>query len=480
MSNRDFKKYSINPLTRDGYIPNYELSILSTALAQPEHIKEMRGLLDPSLIDEPAIRNVVQLLWQLDEEGRKPSIEAVLARMNGEEEIEPDLTVREWLTAVLKFSFNALFVPWSDAIETLIDSRIRGQLGTIGQTLAAQSQGSQGTREIAQETISAIDDVLTIGLRVKRSVYTGEDAAGMALTRMRSTERDWPTTGFTDLDKQLGGGWPRGQLSVVAARPGVGKSAFVTSTILRGAKKANQTALFFSLEMNGEQLGSRLLCDLAYQQSAPITYDDMLAGRCDEIAQRRLEEANDRLQGLPILIDEQPKLTLSEIEVRSRKHAAKLAREGQRLDLLVVDHIGLMGAPFHAGFNRHNQLHDITSGLMALAKELNCATIALCQLNRGVEGRENKRPDLPDLRESGSIEENASVVVFLYREAYYLAKQKEDKPDLETARLHRLQQVENDLEAILAKNRNGRPGIQTLFCAIGSNAIRDRAFGGNR
>ena len=126
--------------------------------------------------------------------------------------------------------------------------------------------------------------------------------------------------------------------------------------------------------------------------------------------------------------------------------------------------------------NRVREVGEISEGLMALAQELDVAVVALCQLNRGVEGRDNKRPTLADLRDSGEVEQNASLVIFLYRPAYYLEQKREDDPEIEREREALLEKHRHRLEFIVSKNRNGRPGVVDAFVNIGANAVRNASF----
>jgi replicative DNA helicase len=269
-------------------------------------------------------------------------------------------------------------------------------------------------------------------------------------------------------------------MSVLAGRPGMGKSAAASSSLLRGAR-AGHASLFFSLEMVGEQLGSRMLTDLAWTRQHPIHYEDILHRRTEIIndpARRRLAVAKDELAKLPVLIEEQRGLTFAEIAARSRKAANALDRQGRRLETIFVDHMLLVHPSARYSGNRVQEVREISGGLATLAKELDVAVVALCQLNRGVEGRENKRPGLADLRDSGSIEEDASLVIFLYRLAYYLEQQRFDDMLAEKARTDALEKSRNSLEFIVAKNRNGRCGTVDAFIDVGANAVRNLEVGG--
>jgi replicative DNA helicase len=318
-------------------------------------------------------------------------------------------------------------------------------------------------------------DELTVLMRKGRGFTYDAGGAGQgALARLDGEDRTYPTTGLDDLDKRVGG-WPLGQLTVLAGRPGAGKSAVATSAMLRTAKAGN-SALFFSLEMVKEQLGARMLTDLAYDHMLPIVYEDVLNRCVEPRARRRLDAAAEALAKLPVHIEEQRGLTMADVAARSRKIAAALLREGKQLRVIFIDHMMLMRSSDRYAGNRVREVGEISEGLTELAQELDVAVVALCQLNRQVETRDNKRPTLSDLRDSGEVEQNASLVIFLYRSAYYLEQTRYDEPDLEKKRQEMLEKTRNKLEFIIAKNRNVRTGVVEAFVDIGANAIRNASF----
>jgi replicative DNA helicase len=459
------------------YNSGAERSVIAGLLAKPDLIAEVTAKLVPADFEGEFHRRVIDILIGLHGEGRRPSIEAVVA-VTGDDEVAPNLTVRGYLRGLIADSLGTLLLPFDDALETIKDASQRKALSEAGNDLMfGATSGGKSVADLAGEAVARIDDVMASLRSAKRRHY---DAAGAGQSAIDLISRDVapsPTTGLTDLDRMLGG-WPRGELSVIAGRPGTGKSAVATSTVLRAAR-AGHPVCFFSLEMRDEQLGARMLTDLAFTQGDPIFYEDILKRRIPEERQRaRLQAAQQQLKGLPIHIEEQRGLTMAEISARSRKTAAAFERAGTPLQIVVVDHLHIIRSSNRYAGNRVRELAEISDGLATLAKELNVAVVALCQLNRGVEGRDNKRPSMPDLRESGSIEEDASVIIFLYRAAYYLEKQRFDDRDAERARQDMLEQVRNKIEFGVDKNRNGRVGIVDAFVDIGANAIRNASFGG--
>jgi len=283
------------------------------------------------------------------------------------------------------------------------------------------------------------------------------------------------STGLRDLDAKLGGLHPS-DLLILAGRPGMGKTALATKiafgaarTVLRAAREKDPNAVprggvaVFSLEMSCDQLATRLL-----SEESRISGDRIRRG---EISQRdfdRFLDVSRELQALPLFIDDTPAITISALRTRCRR-----LQRTKGLDLIVVDYLQLMRpAAGQKPENRVQEISQITQGLKAIAKELSVPVIALSQLSRAVEQREDKRPQLSDLRESGSIEQDADVVMFIYRDEYYL--QQRQPKDLNFDNPQKLQEAmdkwqkdmevaHNKAELILAKQRHGPTGTIRLF-----------------
>jgi replicative DNA helicase len=274
-------------------------------------------------------------------------------------------------------------------------------------------------------------------------------------------------TGLRDLDTKMGG-LQRSDLIIVAGRPGMGKTALATNIAYNVAKahraevQADGTMKsvnggivgFFSCEMSAEQLATRILAEQTGISSSLIRRGGISQSEFDKIRDYTIE-----LQHLPLYVDETGGLSISQLTARARR----LKRQ-KGLDLIVVDYIQLLqGSGKRGNDNRVQEVTEITTSLKALAKELNIPVIALSQLSRQVESRDDKHPQLSDLRESGSIEQDADVVLFVYREEYYL-QNKEPKPNTEE---HGKWQVEMDhafgkAEVIVAKQRHGPTGTVRL------------------
>jgi replicative DNA helicase len=278
------------------------------------------------------------------------------------------------------------------------------------------------------------------------------------------------STGLIDLDKSLGGLQPS-DLIILAGRPAMGKTSLVTNIAFNIAKayraeKQQDGSLktvnggivgFFSLEMSAEQLATRIIAEQSGVPSYKIRRGDM---REDDFY--KITEAAREMQSIPFYIDQTGGISIAQLTARARR----LKRQ-RGLDVLIVDYLQLLSGSAKKGENRVQELTEITTGLKALAKELAVPLIALSQLSRQVEARDDKRPQLADLRESGSIEQDADVVMFVYREEYYL-KNKEPKPGTEEYFKWQteMDQVHGKAEVIIGKQRHGPTGtVQLAFQA---------------
>jgi len=276
------------------------------------------------------------------------------------------------------------------------------------------------------------------------------------------------TTGFRDLDQLLGGLHPS-DLVILAGRPAMGKTALATniafntaSAFVRSKGAEGAVVGFFSLEMSSEQLAARIL-----SESTNISSDAMRKGQLSNEEFDRLAAIAPEINRMPIFIDDTPGLTVSALRTRARR----LKRQ-HNLGLIVVDYLQLIsGGAASRPDNRVQEVSEITRGLKVLAKELNVPVLALSQLSRQVEARDDKKPQLSDLRESGSIEQDADVVMFIFREEYYVNLRKPTQRDDEDASKfadrhvkweERMERVRNLAEVIVAKQRHGPIGTVEL------------------
>lgn len=276
---------------------------------------------------------------------------------------------------------------------------------------------------------------------LKQDLVSIESILTDSFDRMEELHRNKGTlrgvrTGYRDLDNMTAG-LQRSDLIILAARPAMGKTTLVTNLAYNVATIAKQPVLFFSLEMSKEQLVDRMLAD-----ASGVDAWNIRTGNLSDDDFSKLSEAMGEMAEAPIFIDDTPGMTVLEIRTKARR-----AMHEQPLGLIIVDYLQLMQGSGRSEGNRVQEVSEISRGLKLIARELNVPVIALSQLSRSVESRSPQIPQLADLRESGSIEQDADIVMFIYREAYY-------NPETER---------ENLTDLIIAKHRNGPTGKIELY-----------------
>jgi len=307
------------------------------------------------------------------------------------------------------------FNPQGRNVNTILDEA-ETKIFKIGEEGSRQKQGFQGIDKLMVALLDRVNELYENG---------AEEVTGVR-------------SGFYDMDRMTAG-LQKGDLIVLAARPSMGKTAFALNIAEHVAVSEGLPVLVFSMEMGASQLALRLVGSLGR-----IDQQHLRTGKLAGDEWTRLAEAVDKLKQAQVFIDETPALNSAELRARARRMARQF---GGTLGLIVIDYLQLMSGSSSGGDeNRATEIGEISRGLKALAKELQCPVIALSQLNRSVESRNDKRPMMSDLRESGAIEQDADVIMFIYRDEYYNKESKE--PGV--------------AEIILAKQRNGPVGTVKL------------------
>ncbi len=301
--------------------------------------------------------------------------------------------------------------------------------GDIGVIAGMTNQPIAEVVDRAEQAVFAVAD-----RRVGDGLQVIDDLLGPAIEKAEELQRNGSavtgiSTGFRDLDHKLAGLHPT-NLVIIAARPGMGKTALALN-IAQNVALAGNTVAIFSLEMSREEVVTRMLC-----ANGRIDSQRLRTGRLSEADFTKLSNAAGALYKQNIFVDDSPGLTVTEIRAKSRR-----LRRRPGLDLVIVDYLQLMNGSGEE--NRQQEIASISRSLKNLARELHVPIIALSQLNRGVEAREDKRPRLGDLRESGAVEQDADVVMFIYREEYYYPERVESK---------------GIAEIVIAKHRQGSVG----------------------
>jgi replicative DNA helicase len=350
---------------------------------------------------------------------------------------------------------------------TIFDLHLRRELIAVGEEMVSEAH----KHDIDQPPTEQIE-------AVERKLYelatVGETGSGFvpfstSLTNAivmaeaayrRSTHISGVTTGLRDLNTKLGGLQPS-DLLILAGRPSMGKTALATNIAFNAARayaksngKEGAQVAFFSLEMSSEQLATRILAEVSEVASEKIR-----KGEVRDVEFRRFVEASQMLASIPFYIDDTPALSIAQVRTRSRR----LKRQ-YGLGLIVIDYLQLLrGTSTSAAQSRVLEISEITRGLKALAKELSVPVLALSQLSRAVEQRDDKRPQLSDLRESGTIEQDSDVVMFVFREEYYIERRmpSEGTPEHMTWQAD-MEKAHNVAEVIIGKQRHGPVGTVRL------------------
>ena len=369
-----------------------------------------------------------------------------------------DLNVPEYLIKITKFSTSSRqSIEYSKIIydmyvrrelikisENIIDSAKVSDLNVSGQSIIENSEKilyDLAEKGSFNSSLIKFDEAIKQTIEMASSAYKNEEGiVGVP-------------TGLKDLDDRLGG-LHKSDLIIIAGRPSMGKTALATNIAFHAASKIQEigkkgSIAFFSLEMSSEQLSTRILAE-----QSRIKSNDIRRGKISEEQFEQFIETSKNISELPLYIDETPAISVAALSNRARR-----IKRLYGLDMVVIDYIQLMRATFAVKEGRVQEISEITQGLKALAKELSVPVLALSQLSRAVEQRDDKKPLLSDLRESGSIEQDADVVMFVYRESYYL-KAKEPRPaTVEHAEWQaKMNEVSHLAELIIGKQRHGPTG----------------------
>ncbi len=360
-----------------------------------------------------------------------------------------------------------------DIATALLDQSRRRQVHALGEQISgAVYDLSVDAGVLLSDAARAIDELHAKCRPAGRTTYQ-MDAAADDLLAAETEENDCIiTTGLESVDRVLGGGLRPGQLVIPAGRPGMGKSALACS-FARRAAMAGHGVLIFSLEMSVRECMARLAADACWRRDRTIAYSDARARKLQGRDLEAFRAGVESLRKLPIAIDGEAGLSASEIAARTRRESERLKREGRELRLVIVDHLGKVQVGDRYKGNRVNEIGELSDAMVRLAKRENVAVLAVHQINRGVEGRDNKRPALSDLRDSGTIEQDADVVMFVFRANYYLERMKCDDDAEERERITRLDRQRDKMEIMIAKNRGGATANVEVYANMAANAVRD-------
>ena len=434
-------------------VEDVQLKLQPHHFFEPLHGRVYEAIL--RLTDKNMIANPVTLkpLFDADEAMREVGGPAYLAQLTGSGAAV--IGARDFAAQIYDLALlRALVGVGRDLVEGALDTS--EEVAPLAQIERAETE----LYKVAEEG-GAEGRAMSFGEAAIASIRNAEAALnrGGGLTGI--------TTGFQGINSRIGG-LQRSDLVIIAGRPGMGKSALATNMAFAAAERflqdqsdgidakasAGAPVAIFSLEMSAEQLVTRVL-----SEQAQVTAEQIRTGNIAKHEFASFARTADRLHSLPLYIDDTPGLTIAALRTRARR----LKRQ-KGIGMVVVDYLQLLqGTGRSSNDNRVNEISEISRGLKTLAKELDVPVIGLSQLSRAVEQREDKRPQLADLRESGSIEQDADIVMFIFREEYYVASRKpaEDHPDF-AAWQEQMERAYGRAELIVAKNRHGATGKEPL------------------
>ena len=431
-----------------------EQSIIGSILLNNEIFDEINLLINSKNFYDPMHQKIYMAIEKLIYSGMLAN---PITLKNYFENEKDELNIPNYLFKITKFSTSSRqAIEYSKLIydlyvkrelikisENIIDAAKLNDLDNDGKSIIENFEKSLfdlAEKGSFSSSLVKFDEAMKMTIEMASSAYKNEEGiVGVP-------------TGLTDLDYRLGG-LHKSDLLIIAGRPSMGKTALATNIAFNAAKKIQNdgrksTIAFFSLEMSSEQLSTRILAE-----QSRIKSNDIRRGKISEEQFDKFIEISKNISELPLYIDETPAISIAALSNRARR-----IKRLYGLDMVVVDYIQLMKASnFREG--RVQEISEITQGLKALAKELSVPVLALSQLSRAVEHRDDKKPQLSDLRESGSIEQDADVVMFVYREAYYLQGKEPRPATVEHAEWQaKMNDVSHLAEIIIGKQRHGPTG----------------------
>jgi len=431
-----------------------EQSVIGTLLVSNEIFDEINIIVSSKNFYDPMHQKIFSAIENLIYKGMLAN---PITLKNYFENEKDDINIPDYLVKITKFSTSLRqTIEYSKIIydmfvrrelikisEGTIDSAKLKDLNISGQNIIENSEKllfDLAEKGSFNSSLVKFDEALKFTIEMASNAYKNEEGiVGVP-------------TGLTDLDDRLGG-LHKSDLVIIAGRPSMGKTALATNIAFNAAKKLQESGkkssiAFFSLEMSSEQLSTRILAE-----QSRIKSNDIRRGRISDEQFDKFIETSKNISELPLFIDETPAISIAAVSNRARRIKRLFG-----LDMIVVDYIQLMRA-INTKDGRVQEISEITQGLKAIAKELSVPVLALSQLSRAVEMRDDKKPQLSDLRESGSIEQDADVVMFVFREAYYLERKEPRPATVEHAEWQaKMNEVSNLAEIIISKQRHGPTG----------------------
>ena len=435
-----------------------EQALIGSILVNNDIIDEISTLVNSNIFYDPAHVKIYEVIESLNNKGMIAN-PITLKNFFEKDNMLSEVGGTEYLVKLTRFSGSAKQAV--DYAKIIHEMYLRRQLVLISDKLSSDTLNANSQEQNAEIIIENTErSLFTLAERGSFSQsflkfnQALDQTIEMATLAMQNDQGIVGVpTGLSDLDEKLGG-LHKSDLVILAGRPSMGKTALATNIAYHASQQISKrqeksSVAFFSLEMSSEQLSTRIL-----SEQARIKSDDIRRGKVTEEEINRYIETSRNIYNLPLYIDETPAITIATLSNRARRIKRLFG-----LSLIVVDYIQLMRSSSNKNDGRVQEISEITQGLKALAKELSVPVLALSQLSRAVEQRDDKQPQLADLRESGSIEQDADVVMFVYREAYYLERKQPKLGSIEHAEWQsKMTDVNGLADIILGKQRPGPTG----------------------
>ena len=435
-----------------------EQAVIASILVSNDIYDEISPIIDAQKFFDPVHAKIFETIENLISKGLLANPITLKNHFENNDGLK-ELGGQEYLIKITKFSTSLKQA--TDYANIVQEMHVRRELIKISESVLDKASSATDIttsgEEMIQNAEKSLFDLAERG-HFNQSFMKFESALKQTIEMAKSAYQNEEgivgvPTGLTDLDSRLGG-MHKQDLIIIAGRPSMGKTALATNIAFHAAKNienkgSKSSVAFFSLEMSSEQLSTRIL-----SEQSKIRSNDIRRGKVSESEFEKFIETSKNIFELPLYIDETPAITIAAISNRSRRIKRLFG-----LDLIIVDYIQLMKSSGRKEYNRVQEISEVTQGLKALAKELDVPVLALSQLSRAVEQRDDKKPQLADLRESGSIEQDADVVMFIYREAYYLERKEPTLGSIEHAEWRqKMDEITNLAEIMISKQRHGPTG----------------------
>ncbi len=454
------KSLKIDKYTQEKKLPSNidaEQTLIGSVLVNNDIIDEVANIINSKEFYDPIHSKIYDMIERLHNKGMIANPITLKTPFEKDENLS-EVGGTEYLVKLTRLSSSTK--QSIDYAKIIHEKFVKRELIKISENLsedAIDEKKEKSGEDIIQDTEKSLFDLAERGT-FNQSFLKFDQALDqtieMATNAMKSGEGIVGVpTGLKDLDEKLGG-LHKSDLVIIAGRPSMGKTALATNIAYYAAKKIldgneKTSVAFFSLEMSSEQLATRII-----SEQSRIRSNDIRRGKVSEEEFNRLIETSRNIHQLPLIIDETPAITIATLSNRARRIKRLFG-----LNLVVVDYIQLMTTGSKRYDGRVQEISEITQGLKALAKELGVPVLALSQLSRAVEQRDDKKPQLADLRESGSIEQDADVVMFVFREEYYLERKEPKHGTMEYAEWQsKMNEIIGGADIIIGKQRHGPTG----------------------